>query len=311
MENYNQKTRASYREFLKGKRVVLVGPAPSILDTSQGADIDAFDVVVRLNKALPLPEHLLKDIGTRTDVLYNCMNPGDECGGKIVFDVLKKNKVKYLVGAYPPLEELGSTRLRLKKDLESFYSNNRLKLIDIKFCYFNNINYFNQLWSIMKLPNTGVMAILDLLKHDIAELYITGITFFKGGYIQDYRPYTEAGVLDRMKQYNLHHPDRQLSYMADRLLNSKRCVLDLALSDILKSEKSEKKLKSSEKKHKTKVKAVEIEEVSSELEETGYTSEMLVRITRCKVVLWKGDKALSPSDPLRLASAKGTSLVPF
>jgi len=97
--------RKNYKEYLKGKRVVIVGPAPSIVGSDQRDLIDSYDVVVRLNRALPVPEHLKKDVGTRTDVLYNCMNPSNECGGRIDVDFLLKSGVKFLVSPYAPIQE--------------------------------------------------------------------------------------------------------------------------------------------------------------------------------------------------------------
>jgi Glycosyltransferase family 29 (sialyltransferase) len=235
MENYNKKARDVYRKYLKDKRVVIVGPSPSILKTGQGKFIDDFDVVVRLNKALPIPTHLMQDIGKRTDVLYNCMNPSGECGGKLSVDMLKKSRVQFLVGAYPAVDRMGDTNLRLKRDLNDFY-NSKGNLDDIVFCYFDNIAYFHKLWDEMKLPNTGIMAILDLLKHDIKELYLTGLTFFKGGYYSEYRQYNENEVFKFMKRMDLHDPPKQLYFMTQRLLNSQRCILDAPLREILENE---------------------------------------------------------------------------
>src|SRR5262245_53939599 len=60
-----------YAEFLRDKRVVLVGPGPTVVGTAQGAFIDGHDVVVRLNHALPIPKAMEADVGSRTDILYH------------------------------------------------------------------------------------------------------------------------------------------------------------------------------------------------------------------------------------------------
>jgi hypothetical protein len=87
--------------------------------------------------------------------------------------------------------------------------------------------------SIMKLPNTGVNAIIDVLQHDIKELYITGLTFFKGGYVKQYRGYSESQVLARMAKYKLHDQDKQLAYMRKLLRDNPRVKLDKALHEII------------------------------------------------------------------------------
>ena len=82
-------------------------------------------------------------------------------------------------------------------------------------------------------PNTGIGAILDLLSYDIKELYITGITFFKGGYCSTYRPYNEQDVLNRMDATGNHNQHNQFDYMRNILLNDKRVKVDESLNNIL------------------------------------------------------------------------------
>lgn len=230
MEPHNKLVRNKLSSYLKGKRVVLVGPAPSVIDSAQAALIDSYDVVVRLNKALPIPKDLQKDIGTRCDILYNCMNPSDDCGGVININTLNKYGVKFLVGAYPPVDSVGTTKLRIKTDSLSFYNKNRNNWRS--FCYTDK-THFLSLWKLMRLPNTGTMAILDLLRFDIKELYITGITFFKGGYIRSYRDYDEKGIMNHLKKFNLHNPNKQLDYACERLLKEPRVTMDNTLTSIL------------------------------------------------------------------------------
>jgi len=219
--------RERYSDYLKNKRVVIIGPAPSILNSKQKDFIEGFDVIVRLNKALPIPNDLIEDIGSRTDVLYNCMNPSPECGGIIDIDLLHKSNVKFLVSPYSKYKDY-----RFGKDVEDFASRNLMYKTPINFCHIDP-TLFARLMEIMKLPNTGVNAIIDVLQNDIKELYITGLTFFKGGYIKQYRGYSEKQVLDRMAKYNLHDQDKQLAYMRKLLKNNPRVKLDSALHDII------------------------------------------------------------------------------
>ena len=50
--------RTDYKNFLKGKKVCLVGPSATIKNLSQKNKIDSYDVVVRINKALPVHDNL-------------------------------------------------------------------------------------------------------------------------------------------------------------------------------------------------------------------------------------------------------------
>jgi hypothetical protein len=56
---------------VRGLSVAVVGRAASLAGSGNGAEIDAADVVVRVNWALPL-EGAPEDIGTRTDLVYYC-----------------------------------------------------------------------------------------------------------------------------------------------------------------------------------------------------------------------------------------------
>lgn len=58
--------RAALMAELKGKRVALVGNARSLADRAEGAEIDAADLVIRINRA-PMPA--AASHGTRTDWL--------------------------------------------------------------------------------------------------------------------------------------------------------------------------------------------------------------------------------------------------
>ena len=51
--------------------------------------------------------------------------------------------------------------------------------------------------NIRSRPNTGVLAIIDILNYDIETLYIKGYTLFKGGYDFEYRKQDEKKVLGK------------------------------------------------------------------------------------------------------------------
>jgi hypothetical protein len=204
LKEYLQDARARYSRYMKGKRVVIVGPAPSILHSNQKEFIENFD-----------------------DVLYNCMNPSPECGGVIDIDLLHQHNVKFLVSPYASYKEY-----RFGDDVLAFAKKNIASKKPINFCHIDT-ELFGRLMSIMKLPNTGVNAIIDVLQHDIKELYITGLTFFKGGYVKQYRGYSESQVLARMAKYKLHDQDKQLAYMRKLLRDNPRVKLDKALHEII------------------------------------------------------------------------------
>ena len=116
------------KEYLKNKRVIIVGPSNSLLNKSppQGEFIDNnFDVVVRVNRGIE-PTYQYKDyIGSRTDILYNCLLENPDNGGIIDINLLKKNNVKYLV-YHPEVSYQGKAINEIPKHVNK----NTLKLLE-------------------------------------------------------------------------------------------------------------------------------------------------------------------------------------
>ena len=123
-----------YSKYLKDKKVVVVGPAPSIIGAKGGKDIDSYDVVVRINKAIPIPSKLYEDIGSRCDILYNCLNADPECGGKINFNKCKEIGIQYICCPYPPISPF-------KSDINKFIkiNKNNFKFHHIDTKYYNSV----------------------------------------------------------------------------------------------------------------------------------------------------------------------------
>lgn len=223
--------RKKYEDFLQNKRVCLVGPSPTIKNikynlfreiSEQVNEIESYDLIVRLNKSLPMPPSLEKFVGNKTDIIYNCMSPDPESGGFIDVDYLK-DKISWLVSSLPKKNPFSYDISRFEK------RNNKILNFTTP-----KLEYFNKIEEEMKTrPNTGVMAILDLLSCDIKELYITGITFFRGGYAREYRNYNEAQVLARMAAHGNHKQEPQIDYMKKVLKSDQRVKMDKYLKEII------------------------------------------------------------------------------
>ena len=59
-----------YYDYLKGKRIIMVGPAPYLEGQGLGKEIDKYDIVVRINHGILLAKNNPEDYGSKTDVLY-------------------------------------------------------------------------------------------------------------------------------------------------------------------------------------------------------------------------------------------------
>jgi len=214
--------REDYKTYLEGKRVCLVGPAFAIKDLSQKDLIDSYDVVVRINKALPVHENLYDSSGTKTNVLYNCLDTDPESGGHLHIGYLQE-EIDWLVCPYPSIQPFSG-------NIQNFINCNMNRL---KFCTFEKDYYIKLSSEMGTRPNSGVLAILDLLSCDIEELYITGITFFKGGYVKEYRYHNEESVMERMRSHGNHVQEPQILFMKNVLKNNDRVKMDIFLEEIV------------------------------------------------------------------------------
>lgn len=157
-----------YKNYLKGKRVVLVGPSKTLSMQEEGELIDSYDVVVRLNNMLNIPDDMKKHLGSRTDVVYATL---DDPPKKMAIDCVK-NKVKFLSSSYPRDEWFFPERML--KNVMTLKKINKFKTVVIP-----NEPYFSIKKHNKTRPNTGFSAIIDLLSSDLKELHIIGIDFYR------------------------------------------------------------------------------------------------------------------------------------
>lgn len=186
----------AYQKLLTGKRVIVVGPAQTLLGGKQGRMIDDYDLVVRFNTVveyLPFTPELAKDIGTRTDILY-CNNE------VLMYDILRQRLVsherfaslveavgfKYLIATnnnFTHQNALASPPT-CQAEEETFRQFLNEKKISIGFSMGYAIPDLAGRWLGGHVGRTGFLAIADLLRYDISRLHIIGMTFYhKGGHL--------------------------------------------------------------------------------------------------------------------------------
>ena len=216
-----------YARFLNNKSVAIVGPARSIRGSRGGKFIDSHDVVVRLNRALPIPNSLKKDIGSKIDILYNCLKEDDRNGGDINIQLWKKSGVRFVSSPYPILNFS-------KNDIRTFLKKNKNSL---KFHKFPILQYRMLEKELKTRPNTGFLAIIDLLSYNIKSLYVTGITFGIDGY---YKEYSDISLKEYSKMANgkNHKQQPQFLYIKNKIFGlDKRFIPDKTLELILRNRK--------------------------------------------------------------------------
>ncbi len=210
-------------ELLDGRDVVIVGPSKSLIGRGTGLQIDNFDTVVRLNKSVPLNKSLSVDIGSRTDILYHCLDEPRK--SKVNVDDYIKDELKYIVCSYPKLSYTKSNInyfARINKDRIPFMA--------------TDLKVFNELQDELKTrPNTGLLALVDLLGYDINRLYITGFCFYRHAYYAGYSNMPESQH-KRALESPAHDHEIQMKYWAKLYKEDKRIVIDAVLKGIFESE---------------------------------------------------------------------------
>ena len=99
LDNINNSIdKNKYSSFMKNKKIAIIGPSPSIRKIEDGNYIEKnFDIIIRINKGWKHKSKMDKYIGKRTDVIYNCLDYSEECGGTMDTEYLKNNNVKMIV----------------------------------------------------------------------------------------------------------------------------------------------------------------------------------------------------------------------
>lgn len=135
---------------LAGKRVALVGNSRALADGQQGADIDAHDVVIRINRA-PMPSAVSH--GTRTDwlALGIGLPPEDHARlapGRILYMAAKRKRLRRAMANAPGFY------LHPRADIDAL-----TRLLGAK-------------------PTTGAMLIGLCLRSELTALDLYGFDFF-------------------------------------------------------------------------------------------------------------------------------------
>lgn len=220
LEKYNE----LFKNFVNNKTIALVGPAESITGTGKGKLIDKFDIVVRLNKSLPLPKNLENDIGTKTTILYNSLNVSDFPGeNKFSNNFLNKYDIKFLCSSYPLENDF------FKNDILNYIKKNKF---GVPFKTLTNQLYNSIENSIRTRPYTGTCAIVDLLNYNIKYIYITGLDFYTTKYYNSYRKISKEQLKKNRNNF-YHKSEPQIKLLEHMSLFDNRIILDSYLDKLL------------------------------------------------------------------------------
>ena len=220
----------NYSEFLQGKTVALVASGSSLKGAGLGEYIDSFDVVARLNRALPISPKKENDIGKRTDVLYNTLDTFPDAGGPIDGQLWKECGVKYICGTYPKSESF--THPEWSIGLNDIVPTRWL----------SDEVYYPIREKVKYRPNSGTTSLMDLLSFDVKKVHLFGLDFFRTMYDSEYLS-DGASIKDfenhlAMNRNDRHDPDAQYKFFKEEIYpNDERIEVEPYFEEILKDPK--------------------------------------------------------------------------
>ena len=187
-----------YYNYVKGKKVIIVGPAGYLRGLGRGKFIDDFDIIVRLNRSFPIEEVDFEDLGSQTHIRYHNGSTNPVEGGPLHLDKVEGTGLKYISSVFPRHLDYFDHHIKvIEKEMEEAKTSVKLH------CY-TDIEQFITFHHMMQTrPNAGIATILDLINYDPSQLHISGMTFFTGkSYIDTYSEKANHGAE--------HHINRQL-----------------------------------------------------------------------------------------------------
>ena len=209
---------STFEGMFRDRSVALVGPSRSIVGSGEGAAIESFDLVARMNFQWPVPDHLVPDVGRRMDVLFHCCNQDFPASWFARADFADTRIAFYENGREAPVltticQELG------------------VPAIDI-----TNL-YATLLQELGAFPSTGLVAIAQLLSLPIRTLKIFGMTFWREPYYDGYFGHGAApenwdgdSSADTIWR---HDPKREFQFFVARFCPDPRLMMDSRLANLL------------------------------------------------------------------------------
>lgn len=259
--NYKDKNLNNY---LKNKKVALVGPSPYLSGQEKGSIIDMYDVVVRIQHDILNTS----DYGTRTDIVQSCLN--SNYGPPLVShikELAEKDRPKFVIS--------NDTASALKRDgtwafVDELYDE-IFKDLKVPFIHLRNKNKTWNRWAlyweiyakqhIEKFSNnkftkysanfnSGYGSISFLLSYDLKELAVFGMDFYNVGIPQTNE---EKYNTEYIKTYGsegshlgpdeiLHDQISQIMHCRNVLLKDSRLKMDPCVLEKINNREMEERI---------------------------------------------------------------------
>jgi CMP-N,N'-diacetyllegionaminic acid synthase len=198
-------------EVCRGKRVAVIGRAPYLLDSALGVEIDAHDVVIRVNWYLPVQKDHRAGAGERTDLLYLLASNG------------RINRV-----ARAEQEGVKHTT----KDVAVLSRVSRAAIATLG--YRNVYRRYT--------PNTGTVCIFDALDHGAESVTAYGFDFHTtahyGDIGQEHGNRQRWAGLRKAGAVRTHDPDVDMKLLAELAKRDSRFQPDEHMRKVLRGEEA-------------------------------------------------------------------------
>lgn len=164
------RTEKEYLQYLKDKRVIIVGLAGYLQGQGKGSYIDSFDCVIRMNSGYPVTHPA--DYGKKTNVLYRYI------GRENVNDL---EKTRQQASGFDWLVVHTDTVVEKKKDQ---YAKEYLSAVNT---VWTNLDFIRMIKSFIdRTPNIGTVALIQILQSLAKSIETIGCDFYASGAFKDY-----------------------------------------------------------------------------------------------------------------------------
>ena len=228
-----------FYNYLKHKKVIIVGPSANLMNYNLGDFINGYDVIVRLNNSFPLFDNIKQNMGNKTDILYY-VSGGIEKHFRYIrklrnINVLTHDKIQFIIFKKGHNSNSGKYRRRFNRFYQKY--SNTTKIFSMKLVT-------NKLKRELKSdPNMGVLAMVHLLQTELQELKVIGCDFYKHPHYPQYSVLPDlkfdmnkrnlCNMRTGWKQKTKHDISKQLEYLKLLMIKEKRLKLDKGLKDMI------------------------------------------------------------------------------
>lgn len=162
------------KNIIENKKVLILGSGPTVTNL-KSKFMEKYDIIVRMNN------YKFFNSCKRIDIYYSYFGRNIK---KTAYD-LQHDNIKYLMCKYPNTDfrehNNGAAQPGISGDFRKTYNRKGqyFDLTNIPY-YIPSLEHFKENYELLnRIPTTGMSAILDILRMNPKEVYISGFDFFK------------------------------------------------------------------------------------------------------------------------------------